>query len=702
MKIKVLSLSIALLVSVLLFGQVKTQPIQKQTVKFTAKPQLLDRSKRPVPGPAPLIKIGEAKSFVLPNGLKVFVVEDHKIPTVSFSLVLDYDPFIEGEFGGYASIAGQLMRTGTATRTKDQIDEEVDFIGASLGTSANGISGSCLTKHTGKLLTVMSDILLNASFKQEELEKIRKQTLSGLEAQKNDPKAIAANVSGKLVYGNHPYGEILTQESVRKITLEKCNEFYKTYYKPNIGYLAIVGDVTLDQAKALTSKYFGKWQKGEVPKATFPTPAAPSNRIVAIADRPNAVQTTLNITYPFELKPGSPDEIKLKVANNILGGSGFRLFNNLREKHGWTYGAYSSVKSDKLVGRFSASAEVRNPVTDSSVTQFLHEMERIRTEPVSADELAMAKNTMIGNFSRSLETPATIASFAINTALYNLPKDYYATFITKLSAVTVADVQAMAQKYIKPENAYVLAVGKAEEIAPKLQQFTNGGAIKYYDIAGNEYDPSKKGKAVPAGATAQNVIDQYLKAIGGSAELKKITDLTIKMSMKMQGMEISINQYQKLPDKFMQTTQVGTMVVATQVYKDGKGAVTAQGQTKGVEGKDLADMKENVYPFKELVLNSLGIKAELKGIEALDGKDCYVIKTESEAGTETIYYEVSSGLKLKSISDKSTIYYSDYKPVGAILYPFSLKQEIAGMPSAFDIKVVSVEANTNPADDMFK
>jgi len=271
----------------------------------------LDRSKRPQPGPAPVINLGNYDSFTLANGLKVFVVENHKLPKVSFNLIVDRDPVNEKDKAGYIDMAGQLLRTGTKTRTKDKIDQEVDFIGASLSTSSTGVFGSSLKKHVTKLLDIMSDVVLNPQFKQEELDKIKKQTLSGLASQKDDPNSIASNVATVLTYGkDHPYGELTTEATVGNITLDDLNGYYSTYFKPNISYLAIVGDIKKDEAKKLVEKYFGKWKKGEVAKNTFATPSQPLLAKVAMVDRAASVQSVINITYPIDLKVGSPDVVK--------------------------------------------------------------------------------------------------------------------------------------------------------------------------------------------------------------------------------------------------------------------------------------------------------------------------------------------------------------------------------------------------------
>lgn len=704
MKSKILSFLFIALVSLPLAAQVSKKQTKISPAPAPEPKEVLDRSKRPEPGPAPVIKIGEAESFVLANGLKVFVVENHKIPRISYQLVLDYDPLLEGEYAGYVSFAGQLMRTGTTTKSKDEIDEAIDFIGARLNTSPDGLYASCLTRHNETLLGIMSDIIMNASFKAEELEKIRTQTLSSLEADKNDPSTISDKVGKKLFFGKaHPYGESESETSVKNITLEKCENFYKTYFKPNIGYLAIVGDITLKDAQVLIEKYLGNWQQGEVPKIKYMTPKPPAKTMVAIVDRPNAVQSTIKVGYPVDLKPGSQDEMGVRVMNTILGGGSFRLFNNLREKHGWTYGAYSQLRSDRIIASFSASAEVRNPVTDSAYTQILHEMNRLRTEPVGNDELNGIKSYISGNFGRSLENPGTVANFAINTARYNLPKDFYATYLSRLSAISATDVQMMAQKYLRPDNAYILTVGKAEEIAPKLKAFSKTGNIDYYDIEGNWYDPSKKLKPAPAGITAETVINRYLEAIGGVKKIKKIKDATITATATMQNMPIEMKMYFKLPEKFLMQIGSGAMVFAKQIYNTGKGVSISPmtGENKPMEGEELQLMKEQSMLISEMYYPSLGIKAELLGIEESDGKEYYKVQiTRPNGKKDTDYYEVTTNLKVKTEGEMANAEYGDYKPVNGVLFPHLLTQ-VAG-PQSIKFSVTSMTVNTKLNDDLFE
>ncbi|MFN3801787.1 M16 family metallopeptidase, partial [Belliella pelovolcani] len=231
----------------------------------------LDRTKMPVAGPAPEIRFGDAESFTLENGLKVFVIQNKKLPRVTYSLILDRDPILEGEKSGMLSFVGQMMTAGTKNRTKDKFNEEIDFLGASISASSTSISASTLTKHQEKVLELMADVLYNPVFPEEELQKLKVQAKSGLASAKSDPSTISSILTSKLVYGtDHPYGENETEETVDNVTVEDIKNYYDTFFRPNIAYLAIVGDVTLDQAKSLVNRHFAQWQQAEVPKFKYP------------------------------------------------------------------------------------------------------------------------------------------------------------------------------------------------------------------------------------------------------------------------------------------------------------------------------------------------------------------------------------------------------------------------------------------------
>lgn len=669
----------------------------------------LDRSKRPVPGPAPTIKLGNIQSFELANGLKIFVVENHKTPTVAYSLALNVHPELEGEASGLGTITSELLTSGTKIRTKDQLDNDIDFIGATLNASPTGIYAASLKKQNNKLLELMSDILLNSDFKQEELDKIKTQAMSGLAQQKDDPDAISKNVKSVLNFGkNHPYGEITTEESVNKITIEKCNNYYETYFRPNVAFLAIVGDVTLAEIKPLIEKYFGSWEKKDVPKPIYVTPSVPLKTRVAIVNKAGAVQSVINVTYPVDLKPNSEDVIKAKVMNTILGaGFSSRLFMNLREKRGYTYGSYSSLNNDELAGEFSAYAKVRNAVTDSSITEIMNELNRLRTEKVPQDELDGIKNFLTGSFAISLENPETVAQFAINIVRYNLPKDYYANYLKNLSAVTADDVFAMAQKYIRPENATILVVGDEEAVSKNLEKFSATKIVELYDNYGNPVTKITM-KAVPEGITPKTVINSYVKAIGGEKALNAMKDITVKRSADTQYGKVILTTQQKTPDKYLMTAMIGPMLVQKRVFDGTKGKESTMQGKKDITGDALEELKAEAVMNQEMKYEKLGFKLNLKGIEPVNGSDAYVLEVETPKGKKsTEWYDLKTGFKVRTSSTEITPQgpvvqiadYLDYKDVNGVKYPNVVATTIGPMP--IKLALDSVEVNKGIKDTEF-
>lgn len=659
------------------------------------------RSKAPEGGEARKIEIGTYESFTLDNGLRVIVVENHKIPRISYQIFIDRDPSLEGDIAGMTAIAGDLLSTGTTTRTKVQIDESVDFVGASVSTNAQGGFASTLTRHSETVLAIFSDVILNPSFPEDEFDKLKTQTISGLQTNKDDPNAISANVSNALVYGkNHPYGEIMTEVSVNNTTVEDCKAYYGKYFKPNISYLVIVGDITASQAKEQAIKYFGSWKKGNVDEMSYEMPALPAKTLVEFVDKAGAVQSVINITYPVNLKPGTPDVIPSRVMNTILGtGFSGRLFKNLREDKAYTYGAYSSLSSDEVVGEFSANASVRNEVTDSAITQFVYELNKIRTEEVSDFELELAKNNIAGAFARSLEGPETVASFALNTFRYGLPKDYYATYLEQLAKVTKADVLAMAKKYISLENAHIVVVGNQDAVSEKLSVFDKeDGAVGYYDIYGNK-------KAAPSSASVnvsgQDVINAYLKAIGGEQKLKSVKSMSTEASMPVQGMgDMTVSIQQMAPGKLAFTMGMTGMTVMKQVCDGEKGYIEQMGQRQMLEGEMLEQIKQEAQIFSEMAYLGEGYTLEVKGLEDINGESAYKLIVNGPAGSSTEYYSVNRGFKLKSVEVQGEgeqvqsviTEYSDYREVSGIQMPYSLK--ISGMaPFPLEMKTTSVEVN---------
>ncbi len=666
----------------------------------------VDRSKAPAPSSAREIKLGEPQTFTLKNGLQVFVVENHKLPRVQFSLELKNDPIKEGNKAGYVEMAGTLLGTGTKTKSKAQLDEEIDFIGANISTYSQGIFASSLTKHTEKLLDLMTDVLYNPAFDPAELEKLKTQTLSGLQAAKDNPNSISGNVRQVLVYGkDHPYGEITTEKTVESITLDDCKNYVASYFKPNNAYLIVVGDIDVKTTKTLTEKYFGKWTRGDVKTETYTKPQAPAKTFVALVDRPSSVQSVINISYPLDFHPANPDAIKARVLNEILGaGFSSRLMQNLREKHAYTYGARSNLSTDKLAGNFSASASVRNEVTDSSVYQFMYELKRITTEPVTDIELQQAKAAIAGSFGRSLESPQTVANFALNVIKYGLPKDYYNNYLKSLESVTKEDVMAVAKKYIRPENANIVIVGKGADVADKLKQF---GEVKYFDFNGEPYTPSAAA-SIPAGVNAEKVIANYLNAIGGAKNAEAVKTLKMTFGGSAMGMDLTFTITRKEGNKGLRDLGANGQSF-TKVVSNGKEvSITSMGQKPPIDAKiaELQIFDESI--FKELDYTKLGVKATLTGLEKIDSKNAYAIEYTMPQGEKmTEYYDQETGLKLQTLQKVKgpqgeisvVVKYEDYKEVNGIKFPHILLQN----QGPLNIKFTASKIEVNPAleDSLF-
>jgi predicted Zn-dependent peptidase len=668
--------------------------------------EVLDRTKVPTAGPAPEIKIGAYQTFQLENGLKVYVVENSKLPRVAFSLRIDRGPVFEGDKAGYTSIVASLLSRGTATKSKAEIDETVDFIGASFTTTATGMYGSSLTKHKEGLLSIMQDVLLNPTFPEDELEKIKKLELSNLISGKDDPATIVSNIRGIAVYGKeHPYGEIMTEKTLQNINREDCIQYFNTYWSPKSAYLAIVGDISMEEAKTLANQYFGSWKGGDLPKTQFNTPKAPEKTRVVLVDRPQSVQSEIRVSYPLEIRVGDDEFLASSLLNQILGG-GFssRLMQNLREDKGYTYGVGSGFTTDKVIGRFSAGGSVRNEVTDSAVYEIMKELKAIVEEGITEAELKAAKAFITGSFARSLEEPQTIAGFAISTAINGLPPTFYPNYLKKLDAVTVNEVNAAAKKYILPNNANIIVVGKAEEISNKLKKF---GPIQYYDVEGNTYDPVEMNKALE-GMNPKAIIQGYIDAIGGETKLAALNNQVITWDLDFSGQKLALKDAKTADGKFRQDILMQGILVQ-QVISDGADVATfAQGAKQPMdENAKMAQLLNNRL-FPELYFDKSGVQLAMKGMEVINGSEAYIITLIFPNGEETqVFFDKATGLKVKDVSTVEspmgqitrTTIYKDYKEINGIMYAHT-EVTNAG-PQSFTTTLSKIEMNTKLANDYF-
>ncbi len=668
-----------------------------------ANAQQLDRSVRPSPAPAKEINIKDAKTFTLSNGLKVFVVEDKRAPIVYYSLMLDVKPALERDKVGMKAMFSTVIGTATTTRSKEQINKEIDLIGASASVDASGGSISFLKKYETKALELMSDLLLNPVFTQSEFDLNIGKAKSELSMVGDDASSVNKRVSAALTYGKEfPSGEVRTAETLDNIKVDDLQSYYNTYFAPNVARLVIVGDITEAEAKANVEKYFGKWQKKNVPVASYTIPQAPQGAQVAMVDKPGAVQSAIDVSYPLNFKIGASDEMAASVMSYILGGgSAGRLFQNLREQHSYTYGVYNTLSSGELVGRYSltagrgSAASVKSAVTDSAVYQILAEMKRMINTPISEQELKNAKAFIAGGFSRGLESPSTIAAFAVSIDKYKLPKDYYKTYLKRLNAITVADVQAAAKKYIRPENAWIVVTGD-KSLAEGLKQFASNKTVQFYDINAN---PIEAPTAKTASISANEVISKYVDAIGGVAAIEKINDYKITAEISAMGQKLNMTQLFKKPNFSLTSLAMGGMVVQKMAFNGTALKVSGmQGNKELTEGAEFDEIKDGSSACPEMNYAKNGYRLAVKGIEKLEGKDVYVLDVTKGASTSTEYYDVASGLKLKKVATamgpqgpiQQVTEYGDYRTVDGVKFPYSVKQAAGGMTMPATITAVEV------------
>jgi len=666
---------------------------------FFSMAQKVDRTKSPVPGKAPLIQVASPVKFTLANGLQVFVVKNTKLPKVTATLALDVDGFKEGDKAGLADMSGQLLKRGTATKSKAELDEAVEFLGGSLSTSSQFASVSSLKNNFPKLMSLLSEVILHPALNTDELEKVRKQTISGIESNKDDADAISNNVMKKLVYGaNHAFGEITTIKTVNAVKVEDVKNFIKTYWIPNNAYLIFVGDIDPANAKALAEKNFGTWAKGTFTQPKYEKPAIPSTTYVAIVDRPASVQSVVAIASTVNLTKGSPNDIPSNVMNNILGG-GFsgRLFANLREKHGFTYGAYSSITPNKQIGIFSAEASVRNEKTDSSIQEILNELNIIRNTKVGDTELSRMKNYLAGGFARSLESPNTIANFALSIAVNHLPADYYQKYLTNLAAVDAQKIQDVANALLNPAKMHIVIVGNAKQIAKGLEKY---GPIKYFDIEGNEVAAPTELKA-DASLTPAVLMEKAIAAIGTKEALTNLKDVQLKGTASVMGQSLEMKQTIVLPGNAVTTMSMGGMAITRQAVVDGKYSVSQQGQEAPItdEVKEALDESASLTPEQLYLTKGYGLK--IVGAEKVDGKDAIDLElTTPSKKVSHRFYDAKTFLLLKTskseeVPGRGTMtqqqYFTGYQLVNGIQIASEMLIDMGQMK--INVKYTDIKAN---------
>jgi zinc protease len=649
----------------------------------------IDRSKKPAAGAAPIISFKDPVTFTMPNGMTVMVVENHKLGKVRANLSIDAGPITEGKKAGTLDLMGGMLGEGTTNMNKEAFDKAVDIIGADVSLFSSGGAASALTRHFEKAFMLMADGLKNPSFPQDAFDKLKAQTLTGLKANEKSAAAISSRVWNALAYGkNTAQGEFTTEETVKGITLDDVKASYKKYITPSRSYLTIVGDITPAAAKALVAKAFTNWKGNKLELEVIPSVKNLDKTEIDFIDLPTAVQGELNVGNVLSNPMGGKDYHALLLANQILGGGAeSKLFMNLREKHGYTYGAYSSIGSGRFPALFRGGAAVRTDKVDSAATELIKEILNMRDGKITEEELASAKAKYNGGFALGMEDPSRAASYASNILINNLPKDFYKTYLQKINAVTINDIKNVSKNYLSESNSRIVIVGNGKKIIPGLMKL--GLPIKKYDryaepVADEVKDVKVAETSNSTDAVSGNSIMQdYYKAVGGKAEMEKVTSFTANISLDLGGRTYTGTDKRMLPYKHAIEIKMGSITVMKDVF-DGVSGYKMQGPgKKDLDEAGLKEVKDEKSIFPQLTLSS----KEYVGKGKVGDEETYRLKVTYASGRVSVQqYSVKSGLLLQEetttkVGDTETaitIDYKDYKKVGTLMFPHSITQSVAG------------------------
>jgi zinc protease len=416
------------------------------------------------------------ETFTLDNGLEVIFVEQHEVPKLRLQLFVGgSNAAAPADQQGVADFMAELLTKGTTTRTAAEIAETIESAGGSVGSSASlewvNLAVDGLSTEADLTFDLLADLARNSTFPEKELEVIREQTLTFLEQDEVDPDTLANRQFGRIAYGGHPYGYYTTQAAVEKLTRDDVVEFYDTYFQPNNALLVIVGDTTAEEVQALTERVFGDWEPGEVPDfLNYPEAELGDTGVIYLVDRPDSEQATIQVGNKG-IDARNPDRYALEVVNTALGGgASSRLFNNLREDKGYTYGVFSRFGRPNDTSTFRVISDVDQNHAADAVGEILYELDRIRTEELSDEELADTQGLLIGNFALRIEDPADFARQLSTRYLTGVPIEELNTYLQSLAGVTAEEARAAAAQYIDTEQPIIVVVGQAELVKPQLEE----------------------------------------------------------------------------------------------------------------------------------------------------------------------------------------------------------------------------------------
>lgn len=682
-------------------------PVPKEVLAapVVEQPKVFDPRRCPEIEPNREYEFPRYEEATLKNGLKIYVIEDHRQPTVNFRLQVRAGDSFDGAKPGLSSLVASLLTKGTRRRTALDIASALDSIGADLSASTGGelmtVTASGLKKHMSLLLTIFADVVTNPTFPKEELDKLLPQVIASIKQEKSRPMQLAMALSRIVLYGpDHPSAQRRTEERVRSITPEDIRKFYSTYVRPNNGAsLAIVGDVTLKEIIPQIEAAFRRWEAATVDIKPLPQPK-PLPRGVYVIERPGSVQSTIVLCG---LAPGrkDPDYEKLDLAVELLGnGFSGRLFKTLRETYSFTYTPYAFLTQGKYFNRFAAGADVRSAVTDSAILVLRREVERVANEPASEEEFSVIKQNILGSYQMNFEQPLFVATILQNADYLELPVEYFKGYPKRVVAYSPYDALAAAERYLQPRNWWLIVVG-TPGIGKELERY---GDVYRYDL-----DLNQVGSAEPESVSmsVDELLRRYVKALGGESALAAVQTVvkTASVTLSAGGQQFSgtMTVKQKTPNKFYQ--QLLLPVVQQEEWVDGTNAWIKQGQqpAKPMPDEMAAETKDRAMLFYVTKLPSLGYQCSIVG-----KRNGMIILRAVKGGRQSqLYFDESTFLLRRTDyqqgSDEGGMtlseYYDDYAPHNGIMLP---KKERLESPMFSITSTNTYQINVPLSDEEFR
>lgn len=631
----------------------------------------VDLTKPPEPLPVKTFRFPAYTETVLPNGLKVFFIEDHEQPTVTLRLQINAGDAQDG-IPGTAALTAMMLTKGAGKRTAQQIAAAIDSVGASLEASSSGdfsaVSATTLKKHLGLVVDIFADVVLRPTFPEQELEKLRPQVIADIQQERARPPSLAQALARIVVYGaDHPYARRRTEESVQRIRVRELQHFHERFYRPQNATLAVVGDITERELLPLLRRAFSGWRKGGTPVPTPPSPQPMPNGIYFIA-RPGSVQSSLvvsAVTVPYT----HPDYEVIDVLAELLGsGFGGRLFRSLRETYAYTYAPFAFQTQARSINRIALGADVRTAVTDSALLVMQREVERIMQEAPDQQELERIKQTMVGSYLRSFERPEFIAILLQRAELYGIPKERLQSYPERILAILPWQVQDAAERYLKSVALRTIVVG-APEVLPRLQAL---GKVYEYTA---DLQPAPAYQ--PVELSTAELLRRYVAAIGGAEALSRLQALLVQAKVNLRVRDLSVEgelvRKWKAPDKSMELLK--TPFFQQQTWSDGRSVrVELNGVAHEISDREREKVLLQAHPYYVAFLLERGFRSEVLGKKG----EHIVLKVEPPYGGEHLYY-FSATTYLLERAEKTeptaqgdqtiTELYSEYLDVGGLRFP---------------------------------